>query len=283
MFCPSTRLGFTLIGLVLLSACSGSSGALEQLQKQIQEEVVKQGAGSVKRVMCESPKSGDEKSLLCTGLLESGSGFEIPVQKQDDQSYKWEILSIKGLLNMAQVQRSIQDGLKAEVGEATLDCGAGASLYKVVNTGDTFDCQFKVTTPPNAAAKQKTDSTQPLSNEKTPAPDQTDSDQSKKPPLEQNGKVTVSIMPSGDVSWQRIVAEKPNDKAVNAATSTSEKSATSASDTAKSKPSDRPAADAKSPSAENSPATTAPASEGTAPAQTAEDALNQGALDNLED
>jgi hypothetical protein len=262
MFCYSTHFRLLVIALVPLSACSSSPKALDALQNQIQEEVLKQGGSALKQVICEAPKSGDGKLIQCVGLLESGSGFDITAQKQDDQRYKWEILSIKGLLNISQIQRSIQDGLKAEVGEVSLDCGVGAAIYKVANPGDTFDCQFQVTTP--------LVNRQPAANK------------SEKLLIEKTGKVTISIMPSGDISWQRIVADKSDSVAGDVGRSiqpSSKSDSTQSNKIEDAKDAAKPSGDAAKDSQADRPSVDAPA-----PAQSADDALNQaGALDNLED
>jgi hypothetical protein len=280
MFRHSAHFCLLLIAVAPLSGCAGSSQALDALQKQIQEEVVKQGGSTLKRVICEAPKAGDEKSIQCIGLLESGSGFDIAAQKQDDQSYKWEILSIKGLLNISQIQRSIQDGLKTEVGEVSLDCGTGAALYKIANPGDTWDCQFKVITPTGDQQFTKQSSKETAKETSKNALEKTKSDQSDKPPIEKDGKVTISMMPSGDINWQRITATKSD-------TAKSDAKPDEKSNTAK------PGAAAPGKITDSKPTNQKSVSEAKGsealpdsapPAQNADDALNQpGALDNLED
>jgi hypothetical protein len=272
MFRHLAHFCFLLIAVAPLSACAGSSQALDALQKQIQEEVVRQGGSALKRVVCEAPRSGKEKSIQCIGLLESGSGFDITAQKQDDQSYKWEILSIKGLLNISQIQRAIQDGLKTEVGEVSLDCGTGDALYKVANPGDIWDCQYKVIAP---TGNQKP----PKKSDKN-ALEPTKPEQSDKLPIEKNGKVMISIMPSGDINWQRITATKSD-------TAKSDAKSDNKSNTAKSGAAEERKITNSQPTNQKSVSEAKGEevpSDGTTPAQSADDALNQpGALDNLED
>jgi hypothetical protein len=176
---PASLLGF--IALSMLTSCGNSSAYFETLQTQIQADVVKQGGNSLKSVICSPPEG--EKALNCTGLLESGSGFDIAVEQKEDKSYAWNIPSVKGLLNMLQIQTAIKAGLQPEVGEVSLDCG-GDQTYRSAKPGESFECQLK------KDQSSTTAKTSPKDAGKTPT---------------QPEKVVVTIMPSGDISWQRTL------------------------------------------------------------------------------
>jgi hypothetical protein len=182
---PVTLLGF--IALSMLTSCGNSSAYLETLQTQIQADVVKQGGNSLKSVIC-SPSEG-AKPPNCTGLLESGSGFDIAVQQKEDKSYAWDIPSVKGLLNMLQIQTAIKAGLQPEVGEVSLDCG-GDQAYRAAKPGESFECQLKKNQPSATPKASPKDTKDPKDAGKTPT---------------QPEKVVVTIMPSGDISWQRTL------------------------------------------------------------------------------
>jgi hypothetical protein len=197
---------WSLVGLSIvgLTGCAQSSKAIESLQTKILEDVVRQGGSSLKSVVCPSDKA-QEASFDCLGVLESGSGFDIPVKLQDDQSHSWSIVSIKGLLNMSQLQAAIQSGLGAEIGDPQIDCGT-TTAYKAAKPGEQFEC--KVEGIKLAAAPKPSDSAKPsdvpaakADNASTrPAADKTKSEKTV-------GKVMVTIASSGDISWQRILPE----------------------------------------------------------------------------
>jgi hypothetical protein len=201
--------------------CSRSAASLEKLQSQILEDIVKQGGNSLKSVVCSS-KEG-EKLPQCLGILASGSGVDIEVKQKDDQSYEWNIPSVKGLLNMLQVQTVIQDELRKGVGEITLNCG-GNQKYKDAKPGDMFDCQLTITQPVAIAQKPlpngtKTSSDEAKSTDSTTSP----KDETLLKPVPPPTKVAITILPSGDVNWQKVVPEnkkaiKTNDKAAPAKT-----------------------------------------------------------------
>jgi hypothetical protein len=279
------RHAWSLLGLaaILLTGCSPSSKAIESLQTKILEDVVKQGGSSLKSVVCPQDKP-NEPSFTCTGILESGSGFDIPVKSNEDKSYAWEIVSIKGLLNMTQLQTAMRSGLMAEFGEPTIDCGT-TTAYKAAKPGEQFECQVAGTKLP-ATAKQG-DASKP----ETPSPQATP-DQSAKPaaanskPEKTTGKVVVTIASSGDISWQRVLPEGPDksaakggDTANKTAGADTKPDATAKADGAiappKSATDDSPT-DAKIPAAE---ITAAPPSAN----KSAEEAVNAGAFNAAED
>jgi hypothetical protein len=80
---------------------------------------------------------------------------------------------------MLQIQTAIKAGLQPEVGEVSLDCG-GDQAYRAAKPGESFECQLKKNQP----------SATPKDAGKTPT---------------QPEKVVVTIMPSGDISWQRTL------------------------------------------------------------------------------
>jgi hypothetical protein len=209
------RHAWSLLGLaaILLTGCSPSSKAIESLQTKILEDVVKQGGSSLKAVVCPQDKP-NEPSFTCTGILESGNGFDIPVKSNADQSYAWEVVSIKGLLNMTQLQTAMRSGLMAEFGEPTIDCGT-TTAYKAAKPGEQFECQVAGTKLP--ATAKPGDASKP----ETRSP-QAKLDQSTKPaaanskPEKTTGKVVVTIASSGDISWQRVLPEGPDKSAAKA-------------------------------------------------------------------
>jgi hypothetical protein len=193
----------SLLGLIviLISGCTPSSNkAIESLQAKILEDVVSQGGSSLKSVVC-PPDQQKAASFTCTGILDSGHGFDIAVKSQEGQNYAWEIVSINGLLNMSQIQAAIQSGLMTEINAAKIDCGTTTS-YKATKPGEQFECQVAGTKP---AASDKASDKKPAAAKPIDAK-----------PANISGKVVVTIAASGDISWQRITPEgKPSGNAVN--------------------------------------------------------------------
>jgi hypothetical protein len=260
---PLSLLGLSLI---LIGGCGQSNSAIESLQTKILEDVVSQGGDSLKSVICPADQAKAE-SFTCTGVLASGNGFDIAVKSQAGENHVWEIVSINGLLNMAQLQTAIQSGLTAELGNATIDCGT-SKTYKATQPGEQFECQVSGTKPPADAKTADTKTTNPPKTEADPS-------KTKGPKPE---KVVVTIA-AGSISWQRILPEgtatgdqqdlaakakdsgdKGKDSAIDPKT-TADKPESKATDAAK--------PDEKAPDV--------------APAQSAEAALDAGATDALED
>ena len=168
---------------------------LKATESKLKEELIKQGVGSLKQVSCPDVLPVG-KAFTCTGIFESGIGFAIPVQHQEDgDKLKAEIPSIKGMLNMDQVLKTIREELKMDEG-ATIDC-AVSSPYRMVTLGSTFECTLMATT------------------EDSPAPDKLkgldkgmDSKQNKlpMPAVKEPDKIEIAIASSGDITWQRLVA-----------------------------------------------------------------------------
>ena len=171
---------------------------LKTTETKLKEELIKQGVGSLKQVSCPDVLPLG-KAFTCTGIFESGIGFAIPVQHQEDgDKLKAEISSIKGMLNMDQVLKTIRDELKLGEGE-TIDCSM-SSPYRMVTLGSTFECTLATTT------------------EGSPVPDKlkgldkgVDGKENKLPlpAVKEPDKIEIAIVSSGDVTWQRMVAMAP--------------------------------------------------------------------------
>jgi hypothetical protein len=242
---PLSLVGLTII---LIGGCTPSSNkAIESLQAKILEDVVSQGGSSLKSVVC-PPDQQKAANFICTGILESGKGFDIAVKSQEGQNYAWEIVSINGLLNMSQIQTAIQSGLATEISAAKIDCGT-TTTYKATKPGEQFECKVAGTKPAVSDKKAANIS----------------------------GKVVVTIASSGDISWQRITPEgKPSE---NAAKDAAAKDTSKQDTTEQSKPAAiaTPADAAKSttpvPPADITPTPIAPTS-------SAEAALDAGKLED---
>jgi hypothetical protein len=274
------RQPLSLIGLtvILISGCSPASNkAIESLQAKILEDIVTKGGSSLKSVVCpaDQPKA---ETLICTGILESGSGFDIPVKSAAAADQSWEVVSIKGLLNMSQLQTAIQSGLTTELGNATIDCGT-PTPYKVTKPGEQFECQVtgtKSSDPkdPKTADKDSKAADSTTQDKAAKATDAKASDPKAKSTKPE--KVVVTIASSGDISWQRVLpAGKEN--AANA------KGGSEASkDAAIDKPSASGASDKADPkSIPDSKATSSDAA-ATPPASSPEAALDNAKLDDLQ-
>jgi hypothetical protein len=265
------------LGLGLLTGCGASTEYLDKLQAEIQTSVTDQGGSSLKSVICSQTEAN--QSLQCVGVLESGSGFDIEVKKKDDQSFDWKIPSVKGLLNMNQLQTAIQEDLKKELkGDVTIDCGI-AQTYRATKPGESFECQAKVN--PGNPPDQKSDSkeskqeaaAQAQSNQKLPSPS------SKNQPE----KIMVTMLPTGDVSWQRlspVQAKAPTD----AGKASSDNSSQPKPGQSPQQTSDKSLDKAASSSPDSTPDKASDKAPGNAPdnAKSAEDFLNQaGATDDF--
>jgi hypothetical protein len=286
------RQPLSLIGLslILISGCGQSSKTIEALQTKILEDVVSKGGSSLKAVMCPSDQPKAE-SLTCTGVLESGNGFDIAVKSQAGENHVWEIVSINGLLNMSQLQSAIQSGLTAELGNATIDCGT-STAYKATKPGEQFECQV-TGTKPAADAKPSPDATASPTDKVEADAKKADAKQAPADPSKTKGqkpeKVVVTIAAGGNISWQRILPEgsatgdkqdsdakvkdggdQAKDPAKDGAKDGAIDPKTTANKSA-SKPTDATKPDAKNPDA------------AAAPAQSAEAALDAGGTDALED
>jgi hypothetical protein len=275
---PLSLLGLTVI---LIGGCTPSSNkAIESLQSKILEDVVSQGGSSLKSVVC-PPDQEKAASFTCTGILESGKGFDIAVKSQEGQNYAWEIVSINGLLNMSQIQAAIQSGLATEISAAKIDCGT-TTTYKATKPGEQFECQVAGTKPAasdktsDKASDKKADDAKPTDAKPTNAkPTDAKSTETKSASI--SGKVVVTIASSGDISWQRITPEgKPSENAPTANT---------AKDAAKKDTADQAKASAIATPADSAKSTTpVPPADitqtPTAPTSSAEAALDNGKLED---
>jgi hypothetical protein len=276
-------LGLVGLTVILISGCSPASNkAIESLQTKILEDVVSKGGNSLKSVICPADQSKAE-SFTCTGILESGNGFDIPVKSEAGENHAWEIVSIKGLLNMSQIQAAIQSGLTTELGNATIDCGT-TTPYKAAKPGEQFECQVTGTKPATTPDPKATD---PKTAKDPQAPEPATKAAKAADPKAKAAKpekVMVTIALSGDISWQRVL---PVGKANP---SNTQDSSAAPKDTAIDKPTtsgtsnktalDTPSADGKSANSQTPSGDAAPA---TAPAANGEDAINTGAFDAAED
>ena len=196
--------GLILVGLSLVG-CDRSLD-LKATETKLKEDLLKQGVASLKQVSCpEILPVG--KSFDCNGIFESGIGFAIPVQHQETgDKLKAEIPSIKGMLNMDHVIKSIREELKMGEG-ATIDCAVSLP-YRMVTLGSTFECSLlakDTLLPPTEksepAEKSKDEKSKVLQGESLPA-------------VKEPDKIEIAIASSGDITWQRLVAAAPGKTAV---------------------------------------------------------------------
>jgi hypothetical protein len=199
-----------IAGSLFLMSCSKTLDA-ERVGESILSEMTKQGASNVKSVICPTdvtPVAG--KEFECIGVLDSGNGVSIAVTQQDVQgNVTWKVSSVRGLLNMTALQGEVEQALKKEVGQAKVDCGL--SFYRLVKPGETFECQLikrepkaerdsatASSTSEQSAASKPIQTTESVDNSKT-------TDAAKATDPKPTEFVQVTIQPSGDVNWQRII------------------------------------------------------------------------------
>jgi hypothetical protein len=219
------------VGAIALTAC-GKLLDTTEIESSIQESIVKQGGTSLKSVICpQNIKPAEGQVFECVGVLESNSGFAIPVTQQDGQGkVQWEVPSVKGLLNMAKIQTAVQEGLQKEVGQVTIDCGSGT--YKAAKLGEIFECKLvKRSSKPESNTSATDVKLEEKSEEKT------EKDEKVIAKVNLSDKIQVTIEPSGDVSWQRII-EVPT--APSVASSTLPSLLPSSTQTAPTKPDEKP-------------------------------------------
>jgi hypothetical protein len=255
-----------IAGSLFLMSCSKTLDA-KKVGESILSEMTKQGASSVKSVICPTdvtPVTG--KEFECIGVLDSGNGVSIAVTQQDAQgNVTWKVSSVRGLLNMTALQSEVEQALKKEVSQAKVDCGL--SFYRLVKPGETFECQLIKREPKSerdsataSSTSEQSDSSKPIQTTESAIDTSKTTDAAKATDPKPSEFVQVTIQPSGDVNWQRII-KVPETKV--ATTSPTEKP-TESNPTLESNKSDEPKA-------------SAPA------AKSAEDFLNQpGANDDFE-
>lgn len=231
--------------VVFLSSCQKALDEAK-IEDTIKSSITKQGGTSLKSVICPNNiKPKEATSFECTGVLEGNIGFPISVKQQDNQgNVVWDLASVKGLLNMVQLQTEFEQGLKKEIGRVSIDCG-GAILYRPVKPGESFECKLLKRDQPGEKSVKQSDKDTPRET------------------------LQVTIQPSGDINWQRIIrVSDPN--AATIATNPTPKLSTPETTQPESKPSETP----KFETSERSP--TPPA------AKSPEDFLNQpGAADDF--
>jgi Domain of unknown function (DUF4333) len=191
-------------GMAAFLGSCGKTVDAAKIEKLIQEGLVQAGGGAVKSVVC--PKGVQQqasKGFVCTGILDGGNGFDIDVQQKDTEgNVDWKVASIKGLLHMPQVQDSILAGLEKEVGKVELDCPAKTAYY-VFKPGDTLECGIKGAGPEKKEEGKKEDK---KADDKG-APKAGKPDEKSKEP----DKVLITMLPSGELNWQRLTPAGPSD------------------------------------------------------------------------
>lgn len=263
------------VGMLLsLLGCSQSPKYLESLQAQIQDELVQQGGSSLQSVTCPVPAAATPE-IICVGILPSGNAVDIAAKAQADQTYSWRIPSIKGLLNMAQIQEAIAADLGDALSGGELDCGI-ATNYKIAEPGEQFNCLIQPATVGKTGS-----SSQPFVDAAT---DTKSAKVSNKPPpgkiTNQSSptakKIAITILPSGDVNWQAIDAANSKTKTAKSSSKSLQNRNQSAQSTSETKsnaqPADRSATTA-APNRDNQ-AQQLPQTSAAPPAQSAEEALN---------
>ncbi|NJM45716.1 MAG: hypothetical protein HC860_05710 [Alkalinema sp. RU_4_3] len=189
----------------LLSSCGKTIDAAK-IEKLIQEGLVQAGGSSIKSVICPKDvvQQQASKGFICTGILDSGNGFDIDVQQKDAEgNVDWKVASIKGLLHMPQVQDAILAGLEKEVGKVELDCPAKTAYY-TFKPGDTLECAIRgaIGSEKKEEGKKEDKKTDDKTAPKADKPD----GKSKEP-----DKVLITMLPSGELNWQRLTPAGPSD------------------------------------------------------------------------
>ncbi len=201
-------LGLVVLSLVGLAGC-GRSLDPKATEKAIKDELAKQGVASLKQVSCPDELKTGQK-FECMGIFESGIGFKIPVeQKGEGDKLVWEIPTIKGMLNMNQVMKTIQGELK--LGAGAIDCGT-SSTYRMATLGSSFECVITASLPEDKRPDDKAAKGKP-DESKEPKPEEPSD---KLPPVKgtvkpvkEPDKIEIAIAASGDVTWQRMIAGDP--------------------------------------------------------------------------
>jgi hypothetical protein len=144
----SRRSSRLLVPVALVLSIAGCSRTLEMdtIKKSIADGVAAQVGLQVGTVTCPTEpreaKVNDE--FECTVTPKEGGRLTIKVTQKDDQgNINWVVAKTEGLLDLAKVESSVQQGLKeqAEI-DATVSCGG---RWKGAKKGDTFDCDAKTT------------------------------------------------------------------------------------------------------------------------------------------
>ncbi|NDJ16510.1 DUF4333 domain-containing protein [Myxacorys almedinensis] len=194
---------------VTVAGCGRTLDAAN-LEATIEEGIAKQGGSSLKSVICPTNVTPAEGHRFeCIGVLESGSGFAIPVTQQDDRgSVLWDLPSVRGLLNLAKLQAEIERGLQKEVSQASVNCGSNP--YRAVKPGETFECQIikrDATSASSSKVKNRDSQKGDLRNAdlKLESAEKTTSSPSSSTVAKPSEKIQITVQSSGDVDWQRII------------------------------------------------------------------------------
>ena len=204
------------VGLFGLVGCNRSLD-LKATETKLKEDLTKQGVASLKQVSCpETLPVG--KEFACTGIFDSGIGFTIPIQHQEEgDKLKAEIPSIKGMLNMDQVLKTIREELKMGAG-ASVDC-AMSSPYRMVTLGSTFECTFAI----DDKSKDEESKDEKSKNSKEVMSPESKGNKLPAPAVKEPDKIEIAIASSGDVTWQRLVAAAPGSIKPGATTKSGDK------------------------------------------------------------
>ena len=203
---PRWRWGLIAASLGLVTGCS-QGGEGDRMAQTIQQDVIRQGGISLKTVACpQHLKLQPGETVECTGELDTGYVFTIPVKWKDDKgSFTWEVPNAKGLLNLTKFETLVQEGVKGEIGAAVVRCGT--TLYRAVRAGEKFDCQVAVKPGAKPAPSPET----------KPAGEEGAIAQDAPPPASKPDKIAVSIDADRNVSWQRLIGGEPPKPAPGAA------------------------------------------------------------------
>jgi Domain of unknown function (DUF4333) len=193
----------------VLSSCGKTIDAAK-IEKLIKEGLVQAGGSSIKAVIC--PKDVQQqanKGFICTGILDSGNGFDIDVQQKDGEgNVDWKVASVKGLLHMPQVQDAILAGLEKEVGKVELDCPA-KTVYYLFKPGDTLECGIGGAIGPEKKEEEKKEEGK---KEDKKADDKAETKAGKPDgKSKEPDKVLITMLPSGELNWQRLTPAGPSD------------------------------------------------------------------------
>ncbi|HEY9642443.1 MAG TPA: DUF4333 domain-containing protein [Coleofasciculaceae cyanobacterium] len=161
-----------LIGIAGLASCTPSLN-VQSLEANIKAQLEEQSDLKIKSVTCPTQISRKaDTSFQCEGMLEPEKPFVIQVKQKDDQGQTtWEVPNSKGLLNLALLETEFQTAIANDT-QTKPAVRCSSDRYRANRPGDSFDCQVK-----NAVLAKAKGLVE---------------------------KVTVTIDPEGNVSWQQI-------------------------------------------------------------------------------
>lgn len=130
---------------VALTGCSfnfsfgGSTLDTVKVESMIKEMITSQIGVEVQSVSC--PKDVEiaaNATFQCQVKTHRDDSFAVDVKQEDDQG-NVHAETPSGLLSLAKVEQSIQQGVEQQLNQkVTADCGGA---LKVVQSGETFECQ----------------------------------------------------------------------------------------------------------------------------------------------